>query len=337
MLSMLYGLSLSVVAAVAGPNSALNYPALGGQPASARALGMGGAQRALTTEIDALVLNPAAMALKRHYMFGGTFAWSQDQATYRPGGALIDSETTFVAAGLGYGFERRDALAAGVMDVHRAHFALAYAYEWFSIGATVKYQRGLRYCMTTQGADNKLPCYQAPVAGQETRDINGAPIETAQPAPPDGAWNKNYEGISMDVGISLQPIPEFTFAVVGYNLIPKCKSFPNNCESREIAPMGLGIAAAGQLSDLALAADVVLDLQSRGKTQPRIHLGAEYAIVGVVPLRAGVLIDRVGEDTFWSAGAGYRHSSFGFDVGYHQGTQRPDNRTLQASFRVTLQ
>lgn len=325
-----------IIGAAAGPDSALNYPSLGGQPVSARALGMGSAQRAVAIELDALTLNPAAMSLQRHYMFGGGFSWSQEAKNYRPSLALIDSETTFVAAGIGYSFERRDALASGLMDVHRAHFALSYSYEFISVGVAVKYQRGLRYCMNTQSVDRRNSCYKAPLEGQATTDENGEAIQTPQ-AQADGPWARNYEGISMDVGLTLTPIEQLTIAVVGYNLIPKCRSFPNDCESREIAPMGLGIALGGRISDLTLAADVVLDFQSRRGTQPRIHLGAEYAIIGAIPVRAGAIVDRVGGDNFWTAGLGYRHTSFGFDVGYHQGTQRPDNRTFVASLRVTLE
>jgi hypothetical protein len=255
---------------------------------------MGGAQRAIADGIDAISLNPAGMAQSKRYLITLDYAWSQDANAHRPQLGVLDSQTTQVATGLSYSFERR--VNSGNLDVHRVHFALGYNIGMLSVGLAGKFTTGAR---------------------QQVR----ADLVPAQ--------NGLYTGFNADVGLMLTPIPYLSLAVVGYNLVP-------TLEARELTPLAMAVALAGHVAGLEIGADAVLDFVSRGHLLTRWHFGAEYAVGNVVPLRAGFIYDRVGDDMFWTLGIGFQQTSFGLDFGYRQGVARQDNRTLALSLRFGL-
>jgi hypothetical protein len=139
----------------------------------------------------------------------------------------------------------------------------------------------------------------------------------------------NFSGFTGDVGLLFTPIQYISLALVGYNLIP-------NPLWAELAPIGLGVGAAGHIAGLEVGVDGVIDFSTRAKPSSRWHIGAEYAIVGMVPIRAGFLVDKVGNDMFWSLGAGFKHPSFGIDFGYRQAIERPNNRTIALSVQYFM-
>lgn len=69
---------------------------------SARAIGMGGAYRALGLGADAVIGNPAAMGLYKAYRVEVTGAWDYGQKDAFFGATLMDANTSAVAAGLDY-------------------------------------------------------------------------------------------------------------------------------------------------------------------------------------------------------------------------------------------
>jgi hypothetical protein len=326
--------------AAASPGSLQDEPGLGGQFETARSVGMGGAQRAIADQIDAIYLNPAGMSVKPHYLIGGTFQWNQAAQEYAPSVAIVDSATTVVAAGLSYGFDRRSAADSGVMDIHRFHLATSYSFGGVvSIGLTLKY---LTY---KREFPSLLPQAQRAVVNNSTADGSAAAVVDLA---------KHVQGADVltgDLGMLVTPIPQLSLAVVGYNLIPKCDQsindskgksvgFPNNvpggCIEREIAPLAMSVAAAAHIMGLELGADIVFDFWTRAQMEPRFHFGAEYSILDMVPLRAGVIVDRVSDEIYWTAGAGIFLQQVGFDVGYREGTVQTSNRTLIGSIRVQL-
>jgi opacity protein-like surface antigen len=286
------------VSATPDDASLLVDPTLGAHPQTARSIGMGGAQRGIADNTDALYLNPAGMGMNKRYVIEGNYSWSQQPNAHRPSAAIIDSATTVVAAGVGYNFERR--VNSGEMDVHRVNFGLSYTVGGiFGIGATFKYLNAVR---TQYGR----------IFDETTR----APRTSISPYPAE-----KVTAFTGDLALMLTPIQYFSVAVIGYNLLP-------NPTWAELTPLALGVAAALHIAGLEVDVDAVFDFTTLRRADARLHFGAEYTIAQIIPIRAGFIYDRIGQDLFWSAGAGFRHPSFGIDFGYRQAIARPDNRTL---------
>lgn len=284
--------------------SILSEPSLGGDVLSVRGIGMGGAERATATNVDALFLNPAGMSMVKHYVVEGDYSYNQAGNDHRPTASLIDSDTTVVAAGSSYNFERR--FNSGYLTLHRVHFALSYAISIISIGVGVKYQNATR----------PVP----PPSGTKAVDYSLIPTPV-----------NNYSGVTGDIGVVVTPIQQLSLAAIGYNLIPTGKG------GHEFAPLAFGAGAAAHLfSALELDADAVVDFHSLLSKQIRLHFGGEYTIVNIVPVRAGFIVDRIGGDNFWSIGAGYTHPRFGIDVGFRQAVALPKNRTFSIGFHVNV-
>jgi hypothetical protein len=108
----------------------------------ARNYGMGGAYRAIALGGEAIIGSPAALALRRRYDFELSGAWDSQTKFGYGSAAVIDSQTTDVAAGatyhfvsLGRGDQQRSvnlaalALAAGLSDNVYFGFGLKYIVE----------------------------------------------------------------------------------------------------------------------------------------------------------------------------------------------------------------
>lgn len=304
MLSLLAALTLTVAPP---PQSVLAEPSVGAHPFSARGLAMGGAQRGIADQTDGLFVNPAGLVAKRHYIIDAGYSWTQEANAHRPGAAIIDSVTTVVGAAFSYNFEHRGVSAR--LGVHRINFGLAYNIGGiFAVGVSVKYQI----------AERDKTVYDSLFEPEDPDDRT----KPRKPIDPNFSIPAlNFTGFTGDVGVLFTPIEYISIAVTGHNLIP-------NPLWAEFAPIALGVGAAGHISGLEVDVDTVIDFSTRAKPTPRVHIGAEYTIVNMVPVRAGFIVDKVGNDLFWSLGAGFRHPSFGIDFGYRQAVERPNNRTL---------
>ncbi len=278
--------------------SMLVEPTVGGHPLSARGIAMGGAERAIADGVDAVYLNPAGMGMNRRYTVDAGYSWTQSANSHRPNVAIVDSATTVLSAGVGYSFDAR--LNSGDFHIHRVNSAVAYTFgSIFGIGATFKYLDATRtkYDEIYDPATNAPRTSIFPYPAQRVRAFTG------------------------DLAAMLTPIQYLSIAVIGYNLIP-------NPVWAELTPIALGMGAALHIAGLHVDVDAVIDFTTRRRAEARMHFGAEYSIVGMIPLRAGFIYDRISSDMFWSLGAGFRHPSFGIDVGYRQAVGRPENRTL---------
>jgi hypothetical protein len=304
MLSLLTALTL---ATAPPPQSVLAEPSVGGHPFSARGLAMGGAQRGIADQTDGIFVNPAGLAAKKHYIIAADYSWTQEANDHRPGASIIDSVTTVVAAAFSYSYEAR--INSANLGVHRLYFGLAYNIGGlFSVGVSMKYQV----------AERQKATYDSIFDPEDPNDPN----KPRKPLDPNFSIPAlNFSGVTGDLGCLFTPIEYISLAVVGHNLIP-------NPLWNEFAPIALGIGVAGHVYGLELDVDTVIDFTTRAKATPRVHVGAEYTIASMVPIRAGFIVDKVGQDMFWSVGAGFRHPSFGIDFGYRQAVERPNNRTL---------
>lgn len=348
----MYFLLSVLFATTTSAGSLLDEPGVGGQFETARSVGMGGAQRAIADQIDAIYLNPAGMSVKPHYLLGGTFNWSPEPKEYVGSAAIVDSATTSVAAGLSYGFDRRDNPATGVMDIHRFYVATGYSFGGVvSIGITFKYITYKReHPARMLQVDQDLLNGHGVNHGSTGSQVAGYPADYAT-----GYSNvlKGAADYNFDVGMLVTPIPQVSLAVVGYNLKPDCTQsvpqadpkqknagFPNNvpggCSEREIAPLAMAIALSANIAGLQLGADAVFDFWSKPNIGERFHFGAEYTLFDLVPLRAGAIVDRIQSEIFWTAGAGIALTQFGFDFAFREGINDPDNRTLVGSIKLNL-
>lgn len=312
MLSLLSAFSLAVAPP---PQSVLAEPNVGAHPQTARSIGMGGAQRAIADATDGIFVNPAGIVAKKHYIIDASYSWTQEANAHRPGAAIIDSVTTVVGAAFAYNYEHR--FNSGSLGVHRLNFGLGY-----NIGGILAIGLTLKYTIAERNKD----AYEL-LFTPEDENNPGAP---RQPLDPNFSIPAlNFTGVTGDIGVLFTPIQYISVAVVGYNLIP-------NPMWPEFAPIAMGFGAAGHIEHLEIDFDAVLDFSTRKKVSSRFHVGAEYTIVGMVPIRAGFLVDKVGNDMFWSLGAGFRHPSFGIDFGYRQAVERPNNRTLSLTFQYYM-
>jgi hypothetical protein len=105
----------------------------------ARNYGMGGAYRAIALGGEAITGSPAALALRRRYEFELSGAWDSQTKFGYGSAAIIDSQTTDVAAGVSYHFA---SLGRGDQQRSANLSTLAFAAgvsENIFVGAGVKY------------------------------------------------------------------------------------------------------------------------------------------------------------------------------------------------------
>lgn len=118
---------------------------------SARAYGMGGAYRALGQGADAIMGNPAAIALSHSYKAEATGAWDYAQKDAFFGASLLDANTSALAAGLDYHLVSIGR-GADRATAHLGSLALALPLSGnLYIGSTVRYLmlRGARHADST--------------------------------------------------------------------------------------------------------------------------------------------------------------------------------------------
>lgn len=115
---------------------------------------------------------------------------------------------------------------------------------------------------------------------------------------------------SMDVGALITVKGLFRFGITGHNLIPTGLSE---------APRQLGMGVSVFYQNFLGAFDAVLDFDSKvGKTDANLHVGLEYAIAGIVPLRLGYIADRIGGTHYVTGGIGYVSKYVAVDFGFRQ-------------------
>ena len=108
----------------------------------ARSLAMGGAHRGLGNSNDALILNPAGMAITRRYSAEAQFNYNAQDHVSRVLASAVDSQTSPIAAGLAYTREWGNPAGADI-GMNRIYFGLAYALvPGLALGITGQNARG---------------------------------------------------------------------------------------------------------------------------------------------------------------------------------------------------
>jgi hypothetical protein len=246
---------------------------------SPRSLAFGGAQSALGTSTTALYENPANLTISRVYHFEALAAVSPEARRQSYGGAVVDSNTSRLAGGVGGTFSLMDP-----DGIHRSwtdlRLGLAYPLgDKISIGGAGRYLR-VSQSLATGPLGSSLASDGTP----------GAPI---------------FNAFTFDIGASVTPTNGLRFGLVGKNL-----SNPGN----GLAPTLLQ-GGVGYFTDIfSIEADGLADFTTWSSTRGRFMLGGEVFLANHFPLRAGYRYDDGTRVHSVSAGAGYVDKKWSFEL-----------------------
>lgn len=241
----------------------------------------GGAQRALTSSIGGLFVNPAGIAVGRVYHLGAFVQLWPEAGRQSYGAAASDSllSSTRLAGAVGvtHNFQDPDGVDREWTDVR---FAFAYPFsEQFFFGL------GGRYLWLDQNGRGPLPPSEAS-GGLRGKNMIQAP--------------------SFDAGLILKATPEFALAVVGNNL---------GNPGHGLLPTSIGGGIGFGRSQFAAEIDVVADFTSWQETTLRLMSGLELLLAQRFAIRGGYRYDPGAESHAVSAGGGYIDRSFLIDFG----------------------
>jgi hypothetical protein len=269
-------LSLFFVGVEASASPASTTPEQGydmGEIQGPRGIGMGGALNALGTSTEALYLNPANLPLARAYHFELLGSYWPEAQRYSVGGAVLDSSSSRLAGGFAGSGSCQDCFDSNGIHRNFTDLRLAVAYpfgNYVSIGGV------LRYLHVDQSL-NTGPFGLDLVSGGNP---NGPVMSTAM----------------LDFGITVLPIPQLRFGLVGHNLTD-----PGN----GLAPTTLAGGVGYQGGIFAVEADMLGDFTTFGHPEARVMLGGEVFVGQHVPLRLGYRYDNGTKSDGLYGGVGY--------------------------------
>lgn len=253
-----------------------------GDTETARSAGMNGAARAWGSGTSAMFYNPANLAETRAYHLEGIVQITPEAARQAYGAVIMDSITNRLAGGVSFvaSFIDPDGMNRQSLD---GRLSLGYPItDRFLVGLGGRYYRGTQLGVGPFG---------------ESAFSGGLA---------DGTTRKPFlETFTFDAGLTIRATDGLAISVVGQNL-----TFLNNGVLPAIVGGGIGYAASG----FTIEIDGLADLNSWGKPTARVMGGAEYAIAGVVPIRAGYRYDQGAEQHVLSFGLGYNSREFGIDA-----------------------
>lgn len=212
-----------------------------------RSMAMGGALRSGAFSTSALFLNPGGIPMAKLYHIEAAYMYDHPFESHLIGAGVVDSITSMLGVGLGY-FYRRVERDDIKMQVHDARLALALPIkDIVGIGITGKYLRSSN--------DMKLdPDIQNPPYGRELNSF------------------------ALDAGVVVRIGKHFGFGAVGYNLTKL---------DTPVAPLSLGLSANASFGKFVAVFDTVLDWSTYDRLAAKFMGGAEYFLMGHVPIRAG--------------------------------------------------
>jgi hypothetical protein len=274
----------------------------------ARALALGESYRALATGNDAIYYNPAGLPLLRRYALEGHYVMDLADERHQGDISVVDSKTNALAVGLAYTFQGSELTRRQTL----AHTAtLAVAYPIFPQLFSI-------------GAGFKYKNVSDAIAG-------------------------NYlNALSADVGLLTKIPGGFSFAAVGYNLIPL-----RTVDSAHM-PVSAGFAGAidlgplsalifggrpavgglmdasgvpnpspmgilrGPLDGLTLSCDWLVNFETLYGSKSQVSGGLEWLLAESVPVRAGWWWDELTNEQRVSVGLGVVVPLFAVDVSLQQ-------------------
>ena len=273
---------------------------------SARGVALGTGARATSVSTSALAYSPAGLAVGKMYHLEGVVDYMPDLKTVALGGAVVDSSTSRLAAGLSLrGFVSGQGGFGGIDGRLGLGFPLTNS---VSIGVAGRYVSATR----------DLPTPNVPDAA------NGG--EMPLPAPESA---RKVKGFTLDASLRISPVPSVTLALLSYNLI--------NLDS-VYAPLTLGGGLGIALGSIGvLGGDVLVDLTSYEKANPTIGVGGEIFAGQAVPFRAGYSYDVKRTQHTLSVGLGYTDRSVGLDISLRQDLGGAGDTRIIGAFRAYVQ
>lgn len=264
---------------------------------TARGMAMGSGARASAASTAALQYNPANLALSRIYHIETQVGYRPQATNFSFGGALVDSFSSPVAMGVSYRY-----LLGNGHDGHagmdgRIGLAVPIG-EAFSIGVAGRYVSFTR-------------------EGQAAGDTRGP----------------YAEGVTMDVGLRVTPVPGFHIAAVGQNLIDF---------GSPLVPRLVGGGLSYTIDSMfTIAADGMADLSTfhyaDNSLRPEALFGLGLELfTGEVPIRAGYQYDTGRGVHYVTAGLGYVNASFAIELSYRQQLVNQEGSWLLLSFRYFI-
>jgi hypothetical protein len=265
--------------------------------------------RAAGAATQAQAENPANLVLGGLYHIENFNGYSPTFKRYTFGGAVVDSMTSKLAAGIsarGFlgdndagensGWEGRIGLGLPLGDV-------------ISVGVAGRYAN---FTISDTRAKPEKPV----VAGQE----------------PDRTF-KLHKVFTMDAAVTLRLGENISLAALGYNLI--------DTES-PLAPLMVGGSAAfGTEAGLTLGGDVLVDLNTHkafsGGAKLQFGGGLEYLAEGTIPVRVGYMYDTGRLQHAVSGGFGYVDQRFGAQLSIRQTVAGGKETTLLMALQYFVQ
>lgn len=269
-----------------------------------RAVGLGGAMRASPTAgTSSMYFNPALMSVTPIFHLEGMYQYTGNERMNTGGGAVVDSVTSVVAAGMAFNYSAID-------HDKTTHTA------W---DGRLSISGGIGKTLFLGATGRYLYLEQNPSA--KSWGPSGPP---ALPA----SGSQQVDGLTFDAGAALRLADIVTIGVAGYNLSNTGSVF---------APIELGSGVSLSLLEmLLLEADVLVDFTSHDKTGLELDVGAEIFVAKVVSIRAGYVYDIYYNMHSVAAGLGYIHPKFAVDFGFTREI-RDDGRTIIAlGFKLFL-
>lgn len=264
---------------------------------TARGMAMGSGARASAASTSALEMNPANLALSRIYHIETAVGYRPQVTNFSFGGSLVDSFSSPVAMGVSYRY-----LLGNGHDGHagmdgRIGLAVPIG-DAFSIGVSGRY---VSFTREGQAADDTRGPYA--------------------------------EGVTMDAGLRVTPLPGFHIAAIGQNLIDF---------GSPLVPRLVGGGLSYTIDNMfTIAADGMADLSTFHYADASLRPEALFGLglelfTGEVPIRAGYQYDTGRGVHYVTAGLGYVNASFAIELSYRQQLVNQEGSWLMLSFRYFI-
>lgn len=292
-----------------------------------RGLSLGSGSRASTMGTSALAYNVANLSLGKLYHVDSISGYRVDSKQWNTGGAVVDSFTTMLAAGLSArGVFTGNKSAYSGFDI-KLGLALPIG-KMLSIGVAGRY---LRFRPKTNPAAVDMTDTTMPSDGTATDDttMDGSTPATPAPAATNDRLNARVDGFTLDAAIRLTLFKALHIAALGNNLVNR---------HSPLVPQQVGGSVALSIgSALNIGGDLLADLSTFDKVSFLTGGGLEYLAGGSFPLRAGYRFDTGRESHSVGAGFGYTSRHFGTDIGLRQGVAGGSETRLLMSLRYHVQ
>ena len=249
---------------------------------TARGLGLGTGARASAISTSALAYNPGALVVGRLYHVEAAVDYMPEFDTVALGGAVVDSSTSKVAAGLALRGFLSGKEGTGGLD---GHLSIAFPFtDAVSIGF------GGRYLSVS--ADQEVPDPNTPGATliDET--------ELAQ-------------GFTMDAGLRVRAGDMLHLELATFNFVDLGTAYVPILVDASVA---VAVGAIG-----SIGVDMLTDVTSYDHATYTIGGGVEILAGGAVPVRGGYAVDTERKMQWATGGIGYTDRNIGFDLSVRQG------------------